>query len=113
VPAPKEEGIPGEESAPRSRSGFCPAESGAAPCLPQGNLQRVLAYSRQTPRSFWSRSSIAFHLVWSISWGSPSRVSKTEQILFSKPPPDFYNWKKRIAPMIESTPGAKGEDFRS
>jgi hypothetical protein len=51
VPAPKEEGIPGEESAPRSRSGFCPAESGAAPCLPQGNLQRVLAYSRQTPRS--------------------------------------------------------------
>jgi hypothetical protein len=49
VPAPKEEGIPGEESAPRSRSGFCPAESGAAPCLPQGNLQRVLAYSRQTP----------------------------------------------------------------
>jgi EAL domain-containing protein (putative c-di-GMP-specific phosphodiesterase class I) len=54
VPAPKEEGIPGEESAPRSRSGFCPAESGAAPCLPQGNLQRVLAYSRQTPRdSLW------------------------------------------------------------
>src|ERR1019366_8419220 len=35
---------------PRSSSGFCPAQSGAAPCLPRGTLQRVLAYSRQTPR---------------------------------------------------------------
>jgi hypothetical protein len=24
--------------------------------------------------------------------------------------PDFYNWKKRIATMIESTPAHEGED---
>jgi hypothetical protein len=126
VPAPKEEGIPGEESAPRSRSGFCPAESGAAPCLPQGNLQRVLAYSRQTPR-FLASIAMLFGAIFTIlllpaygqqevdptwydPWAAPSTAvahpSQPPAVVHSSQPPVATDPYQQKATTVSLAPGA-------
>src|ERR1035441_2637230 len=100
---------------------FFPSSSRSAGAMALTSMTRrariSVAISSKASRSFWSRSSIAFHLVWSISRGSPSRVSKTEQILFSKKPILNWNHAPRLLQLEKAhchddrvDAGAEGED---